>query len=73
MTASALGVWAAYDRQAARYKFWLIVGDVFLFYFIINREESLEATTSGANLPGGNLARLGWMDHGDTFYCNSSL
>jgi hypothetical protein len=36
MTAAVLGVWAAYDRQAAWYKFWLIVGGVFLFYALVN-------------------------------------
>jgi O-antigen ligase len=35
---AGLGVWAAYDRQAAWPKFWLIVGGVLLFYALVNAE-----------------------------------
>jgi hypothetical protein len=33
---AALAVWAAYDREAAWSKFWLIVGAVLLFYAFVN-------------------------------------
>jgi hypothetical protein len=36
LAAAALGVWAAYDREAAWSKFWLIVGGVCLFYAFVN-------------------------------------
>jgi hypothetical protein len=35
---AGLGVWAAYDRQTAGAKFWLIVGGVLLFYAFVNAE-----------------------------------
>jgi putative inorganic carbon (HCO3(-)) transporter len=35
---AGLSVWAAYDRQAAWPKFWLIVGGVLLFYALVNAE-----------------------------------
>ena len=37
---AALGVWAAYDREAAWAKFWLIVGAVLLFYAFANAREA---------------------------------
>lgn len=35
---AALGVWAAYDRQVAWRKFWLIVGGVLIYYALANAE-----------------------------------
>ncbi len=32
MITAGVGVWAAYDRQAAWGKFWLLVGAVLMFY-----------------------------------------
>lgn len=35
---AGVGVWVAYDRQAAWSKFWLIVGGGLLFYALVNAE-----------------------------------
>jgi hypothetical protein len=39
LLAAGIGVWAANDHEAARPKFWLIVGGVFLFYALVNAEQ----------------------------------
>jgi hypothetical protein len=49
---AGLGVWAAYDREAAWSRFWLIVGSVFIFYALANAE-----SISGARL--GLMALFG--------------
>jgi putative inorganic carbon (HCO3(-)) transporter len=36
LATAGLGVWVAYDRQAAWSKFWLIVGGIVLFYALVN-------------------------------------
>jgi hypothetical protein len=38
LVTAGVGVWAAYDRQAAWPKFWLIVGGGLLFYALVNAE-----------------------------------
>lgn len=38
LLAAGVGVWAAYDRQPAWSKFWLIVGGVLLYYALVNAE-----------------------------------
>jgi O-antigen ligase len=43
LLAAGVGVWAAYDRQAAWSKFWLIVGGVFLCYALVNAEPIADA------------------------------
>jgi len=35
---AALGIWVAFDRQAAWARFWLFVGAVFVFYALANAE-----------------------------------
>lgn len=39
---AGLAVWAAYDRQAAWSKFWLIASGVFLFYALVNADPIAE-------------------------------
>jgi hypothetical protein len=40
LAAAAAGIWAAYDRQAAWSKFWVLLGGVFLFYALAGQPES---------------------------------
>jgi tetratricopeptide (TPR) repeat protein len=40
---AGVGVWAAYDRQPAWSKFWLIVGGVLLYYALVNAEPIADA------------------------------
>jgi cytochrome c-type biogenesis protein CcmH/NrfG len=44
---AAVGVWAAYDREAAWAKFWLIVGAVLLFYAFANARTTPAAARAG--------------------------
>ena len=34
---AAMGVWAAYDREAAWDKFWLLLGGILIFYVFVNQ------------------------------------
>lgn len=47
---AGLGVWAAYDRQAAWSRFWLIVGGVLLFYALVNAAGSSSTSPAGARV-----------------------
>ena len=37
---AAVGIWAAYDREAAWARFWVILGGVFIFYALANAESA---------------------------------
>ncbi|MGD9049440.1 MAG: O-antigen ligase family protein, partial [Anaerolineae bacterium] len=37
---AVVGIWAAYDREAAWGRFWMIVGGVFVFYALANAESA---------------------------------
>ena len=55
LTAGA-GLWAAYDRQAAWPRFWLIVGGVLLFYAFVNAESIGERRCWLAAFLGAGMA-----------------
>jgi hypothetical protein len=40
LTTAAAGIWAAYDRDAAWAKFWVLLSGVFLFYALAGQPES---------------------------------
>jgi hypothetical protein len=53
---AGVAVWAAYDREAAWAKFWLIVGGVLVFYALANAEELGEARGRLVALLGAGVA-----------------
>lgn len=63
---AAIGIWAAYDREAAWSKFWLIASSILLFYALVNTRQYLPdagvwiATGLGAGITLYFLATHDW-------------
>jgi hypothetical protein len=59
LATAAVGVWAAYDREPAWAKFWVIVGGVFLFYAFANGYMMTKEAAEMGRRHGWLLALLG--------------
>ncbi len=60
---AGIGVWAAFDRQAAGHKFWLIVGGVLLLYALVNAESLADRRAWLLSLFAAGVALLVLFTH----------
>jgi len=63
LATAAVSVWAAYDREAAWAKFWLIAGGVLVFYALANAEPIGDARAWLLALFGAGVAAFFLVTH----------